>query len=120
MMNAAPQNTQQNTFGADASQFASNMYSINYQRMDGLIAQQARQLVMPACQGSLRTLTPMNQNMASQQGPNQAQRPKLQQTPQQTPRQHPDLQLQAQMAPHHKSFEGGNLSGMASLVPTPL
>ena len=131
MMNAAPQNTQQNAFGADASQFAPNMDSIKDQQMNGFMAQQAGQMVVPASQGSPRTSTPMNQNMANQQGPNQAQRPKPQQTPQQTPQQHQNLsaqqlnmnqtaqqtqaQLQAQMRQmqgQQQAMAGGMAGGM--------
>ena len=128
MMNAAPQNTQQNAFGADGSQFAPNMDSIKDQQMNGFMAQQAGQMVVPASQGGPRTSTPMNQNMANQQGQNQAQRPKPQQTPQQMPQQHQNLnaqqlnmnqtaqQTQAQLQAQMRQMQGqqqGMAGGMA-------
>ncbi|KAL5626839.1 hypothetical protein FOBRF1_001182 [Fusarium oxysporum] len=72
----------------DYNSFAPNMDSIEKQQMNGLMAQQAGQMVVPASAGPNRNATPqpMGQNAPNQQGPNQGQRP-----PQQ-PQQNMNLQ----------------------------
>jgi hypothetical protein len=72
----------------DYNSFAPNMDSIKDQQMNGLMAQQAGQMVVPASAGPNRNATPqpMGQNAPNQQGPNQGQRP-----PQQ-PQQNMNLQ----------------------------
>ncbi|KAH7252415.1 hypothetical protein BKA59DRAFT_160333 [Fusarium tricinctum] len=69
--------------GNDPAYFPPNMDSIKDQQMNGLMAQQAGQMVVPAtAQNRNPTPQPMGQN-ASQQGPNQGPRPPQQQQPQQ-------------------------------------
>ncbi|KAJ4268784.1 hypothetical protein NW762_002852 [Fusarium torreyae] len=73
-----------NQGGNDFTSFT-NMESIKDQQMNGLMAQQAGQMVVPASGGQNRNPTPqpMGQNGTNQQGPNQGPRPSQQQQPQQ-------------------------------------
>ncbi|KAH7329369.1 hypothetical protein B0I35DRAFT_404605 [Stachybotrys elegans] len=79
--------------GTDFSQFTSSMESIKNQQMNGMLAEQAGQMVVPASNANVRNPTPqpMNQNMPNQQGPNQPPR-----QPQQQPQQPSQQQAQAQ------------------------
>jgi hypothetical protein len=85
----------------DFSQFSSNMESIKDQQMNGLMAQQAGQVVVPASAAAGRNATPqpMNQNIPNQQGPNQTPRP--QQPPQGQQQQQQGQQQQQQQQNMH-------------------
>ncbi|KAJ4237554.1 hypothetical protein NW757_013255 [Fusarium falciforme] len=98
--------------GNDFTSFTPNMESIEDQQMNGLMAQQASQMVVPASNGPNRNPTPqpMGQNMPNQQGPNQGVRPPAQQ---QQPQQNVNLQrmkmnqaAQNQNQAHMKSMQG--------------
>lgn len=88
--------------GGDVSHFGSNMESIKDQQLNGLMAQQAGQMVVPASNPATRNSTPqsMNQNMPNQMGPNQTPRPQSQQ---QMPQQQTPQQLQQQMKLNQQS-----------------
>lgn len=72
----------------DFASFPPNMESIKDQQMNGLMAQQAGQMVVPASAGQNRNPTPQptGQNVANQQGPNQG--------PRQPQQQHPNMSIQ--------------------------
>ncbi|KAF4469947.1 gall11 coactivator, partial [Fusarium albosuccineum] len=79
--------------------FTPNMDGIKDQQMDGLMAQQAGQMVVPASAGPNRNPTPqpMGQNMSNQQGPNQGPRPPQQQQQLQQMKMNQAQQSQAQL-----------------------
>ncbi|CEJ81995.1 hypothetical protein VHEMI02089 [[Torrubiella] hemipterigena] len=90
-------NAQANGPNADFSQFT-NMESIKDQQLNGYMAQQAGQMVVPASGGGPRNATPQpgNQNM-NQAGQNQTPRPPPQQQQQQQPQGQQGMNMQQQM-----------------------
>ncbi|KAM4057118.1 hypothetical protein HRG_003965 [Hirsutella rhossiliensis] len=87
MMNAGQPN--------EFSQFTPNMESIKDQQMNGLMAQQAGQMVVPASNGGARNATPQpaNQNMQQQSQQQQSQH-QMQTQPQQQQQQQQGANLQ--------------------------